>query len=171
MALFPVRIPPLGPWPNTGGLVQELRELPTWIRQLAGADRPDRELTATLDRQALAVYASRWLQIAVGVTSGILLLLRKRAGWVLAFTICAAFLALWVINQVRMLLAPWPHFMAYWTVTPRRAPWTFSRWVVDPVFHAATLVILALAGRPFAKAPTVPGDPHAPLRRIEPPQP
>ncbi len=146
MAVFPLRIPPLGPWPNTGGL---LHELPTWIRQLAGVDRPDREVVTAIDRELPRVYVVQWLKIAVGITSGILLLLRRRAGEVLAFTICAGLLGLWVINQFRMLLEPW-HFKAYWTVAPRASPSVFLRWVLDPVFYAATLVFLAPVGRPLA---------------------
>jgi hypothetical protein len=138
-AFFPQRIPPLGPWPDLGGA---LHGLPEWIRQLAGLDGPEPEIASALERELLKVYALQWLTICAGVTSGALLLRRRRAGRVLAVTLSAALLGSWMISQVQKLFGPDAHFVAYWTVTPRVAPWTFLSWMLHVAFYTATLVVL-----------------------------
>jgi hypothetical protein len=139
-AVFPQELPPLAPMPDFSGLVAEAKSVPPWIQQKAGLDAPAGEIEAPLRREYVTAIAMRWLQIALGAASGVLIARRRRAGRWLAVGLCAVLLAPFLFFQARL---GWQgRLTGYWRTYAEYSP----RLVVDGVavllFYAGTLAYL-----------------------------
>jgi hypothetical protein len=139
-AVFPYRLPPLAPMPDFGGIVAEVKSAAPWIQQKAGLDAPADEIQRSLRSEYVTAIAMRWLQIALGAMSGVLIARRRRAGRWLAVALCAVLFAPFLFFQARL---GWQgRFTPFWRVYAGFSP----RLVVDDVavllFYAGTLAYL-----------------------------
>jgi hypothetical protein len=140
-AVFPQPLPPLVSLPDFGGLVAHAKSAAPWIQQQVGVDAtPADELKRSLQREYVTAIAMRWIQIALGAMSGVLIARRRRVGRWLAVALCAVLLAPFLFAQAR--LAWQGHFAAYWRVYAEHSP----RLVIDGVavllFYVGTLAYL-----------------------------
>jgi hypothetical protein len=140
-AVFPELIPPLAhtPGPDLKGL---LALIPAWIReQDPSMSRPDAEIIAALRREGFVIIARKWIEIAFGVTSGVLIARRHQTGRRLAITLCAVLLGWFALVQARSI---WWNVdvIALWATMARRLPRHFARTVVNLLFYAVTITYL-----------------------------
>jgi hypothetical protein len=136
-AVLPQPIPPLAPLPKLDRLVGEV---PSWIRQqVAGMNRPDDEILASMRREMIAMFAREWLKIATGVASGILIARRHRLGRWLAISLCVGLLGWFAIGHGRMM---WEHHFVYWRAMARYAPQALARITVNLLFYVVTIAYL-----------------------------
>lgn len=139
-AMFPHPIPPLAPAPDLDGLVAKVKSAPAWIQEEAGLGVPEEDLVASLRREVAITLAVRWLQIALGAASGVLIVRRRQVGRRLALGLCSVLLALLLVAQARLGLEG--HLTTMWRVYAEHTP----RMVVDGVatllFYVGTLAYL-----------------------------
>lgn len=142
-AVFPYRLPPLAPMPDFDGIVAEVKSTAPWIQQEAGLDAPADEIQRSLRRDYVTAIAMRWLQIALGATSGILIARRRRAGRLLAAALCAVLLAPFLFFQARL---GWDgRLTAYWRGYAALSPGLVVDGVAVLTFYAVTLAYLTRA--------------------------
>jgi hypothetical protein len=139
-AVFPQALPPLAPMPDFSGLVTEAKSAAPWIQQQVGLDAPADEILASLRRGLLIEIAKRWLQIGLGVTSGVLIALRLRAGRWLAVGLCAVMLVPLLFTQARLGLQG--RFTTFWRVYAEHSPRLVADGLAVLLFYAGTLVYL-----------------------------
>jgi hypothetical protein len=149
-ALFPAPIPPFAPMPELGPL---LGDVPPWMRSI---EPKLQTVTAETLRTSLMVQVVKaWAFIAAGFASGLLLLLRRRAGRWIALALCAWILAWAVIDRVAMIARHgWEPFLRVWSLLARMYPSFLASTLLEAVFCALTLVFLAR--RPAASALPLP---------------
>jgi len=98
---FCIYLPPLAPKPKVKEFVAQLEQIPKELKKLAPAvNKPGAELEAQLRAELLNIYILLLCMIIVGVTSGLLLLARRRIGQVLAITLCSLMLLIRVVGLV-----------------------------------------------------------------------
>jgi hypothetical protein len=154
-AVFPYLLPPLRSMPDLGAYFREHPVAP-WIWEKLGQNQPDEDVFRAMNRQLMLVIAVQWIWIALGVASGVLLVLRRRVGWWLAAVVCGIALARAAGGQLRMLRES--HLVEVWTVAVRVVPLVAMRWAMDLAFYVATIAVLA-RHRIRSGTPPAPGTP------------
>jgi hypothetical protein len=98
---FCIYLPPVAPKPKVKEFVAQVEQTPQELRKLAPAvNKPSAELEAQLRAELLNIYILLLFVIIVGVTSGLLLLARRRIGRVLAIILCSVMLLVRAVGLV-----------------------------------------------------------------------
>jgi hypothetical protein len=139
-AVFPQPLPPLAPMPDFSGLVAEAKSVAPWIQQKAGLDAPADDIERSLRREYATAVAGRWLQIALGAASGVLIARRRRVGRWLAVGLCVVLLAPELTVQAR--LAWEGHLTDYWRGFAEYAPRLLVDGILVLLFYAGTVAYL-----------------------------
>jgi hypothetical protein len=133
-----VYVPPIAPIPNIRGLLGEIDN--DFKREVLKWHKPDEIIEAKVMKDVMFHFAKQYAIILLGVSSGILIIMRRRIGKIIALCLCSFF----IIIKIMSIADRYPYYFQQMKMFYDYAPGTVIYIdIVGTIFMLFTILYLA----------------------------